>query len=120
MAIYDSLGGKSGGETQELIAFIVGAALRYQLGSENQPRPVYAPVFLDEGFVKSDAEFAGRAVDAWRGLGFQLIIAAPLDKATAIEPYMDRVIQVTKSTRGYSHLHYINRETPAPPVNPLG
>ncbi|MCZ2813711.1 SbcC/MukB-like Walker B domain-containing protein [Modestobacter sp. VKM Ac-2979] len=120
LAIFDSLGGKSGGETQELIAFIVGAALRYQLGNENQSRPVYAPVFLDEGFVKSDAEFAGRAVDAWRGLGFQLIIGAPLDKVTAIEPYMDRIIHVTKSSRGYSHLSYITPETPAPPVNPLG
>jgi len=25
---------------------------------------------LDEGFVKTDSEFAGHAVDAWEGLGF--------------------------------------------------
>ena len=102
IATYDSLGGKSGGETQELVAFIVGAALRYQLGDESRSRPRFAPVFLDEGFVKSDSEFAGRAVKAWQDLGFQLIIGAPLDKVTALEPHMDLLLTVTKSPRGYS------------------
>lgn len=95
-ATYRSLGEKSGGETQELIAFIVGAALRFQLGDETRSRPRFAPVFLDEGFVKADSEFAGRGVSAWKGLGFQLIVAAPLDKVTALEPHMDRILQVTK------------------------
>jgi len=104
VATYASLGGKSGGETQELVAFIVGSALRYQLGDEDRARPRFAPVFLDEGFVKSDSEFAGRAVSAWKGLGFQLIIGTPLDKVTALEPYSDLVLTVTKGPKGYSHL----------------
>jgi len=102
LSIYDHLGGKSGGEVQELIAFIVGAALRYQLGTSRDALPVFAPVFLDEGFVKSDGEFTARGVNAWRGLGFQLIIAAPLDKVPAIEPLMQRVIEVTKTPAGYA------------------
>ncbi|RLP77000.1 hypothetical protein D9V32_05080 [Mycetocola tolaasinivorans] len=97
VSTYSSLGGKSGGESQELVAFIVGAALRFQLGDESRTRPRFAPVFLDEGFVKSDAEFAGRAVAAWQGLGFQLIVGAPLDKVTALEPYMDRMLSMTKN-----------------------
>ncbi|SDK35532.1 Uncharacterized protein YPO0396 [Cryobacterium psychrotolerans] len=104
IANYDSLGGKSGGETQELIAFIVGSALRYQLGDESRSRPRFAPVFLDEGFVKSDGEFAGRAVKAWQDLGFQLVIGAPLDKVTALEPHMDRLLTVTKNEQGYSYV----------------
>ncbi len=102
IATYDSLGGKSGGETQELVAFIVGAALRYQLGDESRSRPRFAPVFLDEGFVKSDSEFAGRSVRAWQDLGFQLIIGAPLDKVTALEPHMDLLLTVTKNADGYA------------------
>lgn len=102
VATYDSLGGKSGGETQELVAFIVGAALRYQLGDESRSRPRFAPVFLDEGFVKSDSEFAGRSVKAWQDLGFQLVIGAPLDKVTALEPHMDLLLTVTKNPDGYS------------------
>ncbi|MRG60828.1 AAA family ATPase [Agromyces sp. CFH 90414] len=112
VATYDSLGDKSGGETQELVAFIVGAALRYQLGDESRSRPRFAPVFLDEGFVKSDSEFAGRAVKAWQDLGFQLIIGAPLDKVTALEPYMGLLLSVTKNDSGYSYVRDL-REAPA-------
>ncbi|PRY70626.1 uncharacterized protein YPO0396 [Glaciihabitans tibetensis] len=105
VSTYSSLGGKSGGESQELVAFVVGVALRFQLGDESRTRPRFAPVFLDEGFVKSDAEFAGRSVAAWKGLGFQLIIGAPLDKVTALEPYMDLVLSMTKNTTtGYSYV----------------
>ncbi|MDQ8040864.1 ATP-binding protein [Cellulosimicrobium sp. XJ-DQ-B-000] len=105
IAMHDSLGEKSGGETQELVAFIVGSALRYQLGDETRARPRFAPVFLDEGFVKADSEFAGRAVTAWQNLGFQLIIGAPFDKVTGLEPHMDLVLEVTKSAKGYSFVH---------------
>jgi len=93
---YTSLGGKSGGESQELVAFIVGAALRFQLGDEENVRPRFAPVFLDEGFVKADSEFAGRSVDAWKGLGFQLIIGAPYGQFTALEPHADLILYMNK------------------------
>jgi len=105
VSTYSSLGGKSGGESQELVAFVVGAALRFQLGDESRTRPRFAPVFLDEGFVKSDSEFAGRAVSAWKGLGFQLIIGSPLDKVTALEPHVELVLSVTKNnSTGYSYI----------------
>jgi uncharacterized protein YPO0396 len=104
-AEYTTLGGKSGGETQELVAFIVGAALRFQLGNETNSRPAFAPVLLDEGFVKADSEFAGRGVNAWKGLGFQLIVAVPFDKVTALEPHVQRILQVTKNpTTGYARI----------------
>ncbi|ROS73871.1 uncharacterized protein YPO0396 [Curtobacterium sp. PhB130] len=96
LGVYSSLGDKSGGETQELVAFIVGAALRYQLGDETRPRPRFAPVFLDEAFIKADSEFAGRAVTAWLRLGFQLVVSAPLDKVTALEPSMERLLSMRK------------------------
>jgi len=95
-ATYRTLGEKSGGESQELVAFIVGSALRFRLGDEMRSRPRFAPVFLDEGFVKADSEFAGRAVKAWRGLGFQLIVGVPLDKVTGLEPHMDELLAITK------------------------
>jgi uncharacterized protein YPO0396 len=108
LSTHAALGGKSGGESQELVAFIVGAALRFRLGDELRTRPRFAPVFLDEGFVKSDAEFAGRAVQAWKGLGFQLIVGAPLDKVTALEAHMDELIAITKNTTThYSFVHRI-------------
>ncbi|WP_043499138.1 SbcC/MukB-like Walker B domain-containing protein [Georgenia sp. SUBG003] len=114
VATYASLGGKSGGESQELVAFIVGAALQYQLGDETRTRPRFAPVFLDEGFVKSDGQFASRAVSAWKGLGFQLIVGAPEDKVTALEPHMDLLVSVTKNTHtGVSYISPLRTEVPA-------
>lgn len=102
VALYDHIGEKSGGESQELIAFIVGAALRYQLGDAGSERPRYAPVFLDEALIKADAHFTARAIGAWRGLGFQLIIGAPNDKYSAIEPHVDVEYDILKDTRGRS------------------
>jgi uncharacterized protein YPO0396 len=110
LGVYSSLGDKSGGETQELVAFIVGAALRYQLGDETRPRPRFAPVFLDEAFIKADSEFAGRAVTAWLRLGFQLVVSAPLDKVTALEPSMERLLSMRKHPdTGYSSVTEIRR-----------
>lgn len=71
---------------------------------QRRTRPRFAPVFLDEGFVKSDSEFAGRAVRAWQSLGFQLIIGAPLDKVTALEPHMDLILTMTKNGKGHSFI----------------
>ncbi|WP_028046759.1 ATP-binding protein [Cellulomonas sp. URHE0023] len=102
VALYDHIGEKSGGESQELVAFIVGAALRYQLGDAGAARPRYAPVFLDEALIKADARFTGRAVGAWRGLGFQLVIGAPNDKFGALEPHMDLKYVVLKDAAGRS------------------
>ncbi|TFV94879.1 ATP-binding protein [Leifsonia flava] len=102
VALYDHIGEKSGGESQELIAFIVGAALRYQLGDAGAERPRYAPVFLDEALIKADAHFTARAIGAWRGLGFQLIIGAPNDKYSAIEPHVDVEYDILKDTKNRS------------------
>lgn len=102
VALYDHIGEKSGGESQELIAFIVGAALRYQLGDADAERPRYAPVFLDEALIKADAHFTKRAIGAWRGLGFQLVIGAPNDKYSAIEPHVEVEYDILKDTRGRS------------------
>ncbi|GAA4689279.1 bacterial condensin subunit MukB [Promicromonospora umidemergens] len=102
VAHYDSIGEKSGGESQELVAFIVGAALRYQLGDAGETRPRYAPVFLDEALIKADAQFTGRAIGAWRGLGFQLIIGAPNDKFSALEPHVEAKYVVLKDAAGRS------------------
>lgn len=102
VALYDHIGEKSGGESQELVAFIVGAALRYQLGDAGAERPRYAPVFLDEALIKADARFTGRAIGAWRGLGFQLVIGAPNDKFSALEPHVDVKYVVLKDSTGRS------------------
>ena len=93
--VHDGVSGMSGGEGQELIAFILGAALRYRLGEGDQAPPMYGSVVLDEGFVKADSDYTGRALRALQELGFQLIIGAPREKATAFEDFVDLVAYIS-------------------------
>jgi uncharacterized protein YPO0396 len=106
---YDTLGTQSGGESQELLAFILGAALRYQLGDEDHDRPTFAFVVLDEAFVKADPEFAYRSMQAWLKLGFQLLVATPVDKFTALEPLAERFLLTEKDEEEKSYVGRIDR-----------
>jgi len=93
--VHEGVSGMSGGEGQELIAFILGAALRYRLGEGGETPPKYGCVVLDEGFVKADSDYTGRALRALQELGFQLIIGAPREKATAFEDFVDLVAYIS-------------------------
>ncbi len=96
--IHDGVSGMSGGEGQELIAFILGAALRFRLGEGHEGPPRYASVILDEGFVKADSDYTGRSLSALQALGFQLIVGAPREKATAFEDYVESVAYINIDT----------------------
>ncbi|WP_349828845.1 ATP-binding protein [Brevibacterium litoralis] len=90
----EGVGGMSGGEGQELIAFVLGAALRMRLSEGTDAPPVYAPIVLDEGFVKADSDFTARALGAFKALGFQLVIAAPREKAGAFDRFVGSIVYV--------------------------
>ena len=94
--VFTTLSAKSGGETQELVAFILGAALLYCLGNNYAGKPSFSPVFLDEAFIKADDRYTRRAVRALTGLGFQVIIAVPTNKVQEVEPVADQYVCVTK------------------------
>lgn len=101
---YDQLAPLSGGERQEFVAFMSAAALRYRLGDTHHERPRFAPVVLDEAFIKANGDFARRGVDAWTELGFQLVIAAPQDKVTGVETLMDERKCITKNPHNQSYI----------------
>lgn len=108
--VYDSINGKSGGQYQELVAFILGAALLYCLGYNSATIPSFAPVYLDEAFIKADSEHTRRALGALSGLGFQVIIAVPDGKVEAVAPLASQIIGLTKDEReGITRAHSILR-----------
>ena len=111
-ASYTGLGERSGGETQELVAFILGAALRYQLG-DGAGQPRFSTVILDEAFIKADSEFTQRSVGAWRTLGFQLIVGAPFDKSSTLEPFAGLVLETVKSADHFIHVVDVRKEQDA-------
>lgn len=108
--VYDSINGKSGGQYQELVAFILGAALLYCLGYNSATMPSYAPVYLDEAFIKADSEHTQRALGALSGLGFQVIIAVPDGKVEAVAPLASQIIGLTKDERtNTTHVRWLTR-----------
>ncbi|WP_405216518.1 ATP-binding protein [Agrococcus sp. Ld7] len=92
---FTNLAAKSGGETQELVAFILGAAIRYQLGSDDG-RPQFSTIILDEAFIKADSKFTERSIGAWKKLGFQLIVGAPYDKTSTLDPFAGVILATVK------------------------
>lgn len=96
VVIHDGVSGMSGGEGQELIAFILGSALRYRLSEGSDRIPAYGTIMLDEGFVKSDGDFTSRSLEALTSLGFHIIIGAPREKANAFEDHVESVVYLCK------------------------
>ena len=86
--VYRSGSGKSGGQRQKLAATCLAAALRYQLGGNENGVPVYAPVVLDEAFDKTDNEFTALAMNIFANFGFQMIVATPLRSVMTLEPFI--------------------------------
>jgi uncharacterized protein YPO0396 len=97
--VYRSGAGKSGGQRQKLATTCLAAALRYQLGSNEQGAPVYAPVVLDEAFDKADNEFTTQAMNIFVNFGFQMIVATPLKSVMTLEPFIGGACFVEISER---------------------
>ena len=99
-----TLASKSGGEVAEIVAFILGAALLYRLGQDGTSKPGFAPVLLDEGFIKADSRFTSRAISAWQGFGFQLIIAVPEEKYQSVVSKAERVLNIVADANRRSYV----------------
>ena len=99
-----TLASKSGGEVAEIVAFILGAALLYRLGRDGTSKPGFAPVMLDEGFIKADSRFTSRAISAWQGFGFQLIIAVPEEKYQSVVSKAERVLNIVADANRRSYV----------------
>lgn len=86
--VYRSGSGKSGGQRQKLATTCLAAALRYQLGGNENGFPMYAPVVLDEAFDKADNEFTSLAMNIFKNFGFQMIVATPLKSVMTLETFI--------------------------------
>lgn len=102
--VYEGGSGKSGGQRQKLAATCLASALRYQLGGRRGGVPRFGTVFIDEAFSKSDAEFTAAAVAVFKRLGFQPILATPMARVMALEPFIGGAYYVDitdrRSSRG--------------------
>lgn len=92
--VYSGSDGKSGGQKQKLAATCMAAALRYQLANPGGTVPQFATVVVDEAFDRSDPDFTEAALNVFRKLGFQIIVATPGKMVQTIEPYVGGAVWV--------------------------
>jgi uncharacterized protein YPO0396 len=92
--VYSGSDGKSGGQKQKLAATCMAAALRYQLAPTGGTIPQFAAVVVDEAFDRSDPDFTEAALNVFRELGFQIIVATPGKMVQTIEPYVGGAVWV--------------------------
>ncbi|CAM5796930.1 ATP-binding protein [Rhizobacter fulvus] len=100
--VYRGNDGKSGGQRQKLTATILASALRYQLGGSERTVPRYSTVVLDEAFVLADSQHTSLAMNIFREFGFQMLIAAPLDKVRTLEKFVGGAAFITIRDRKHS------------------
>jgi len=81
-SVYSSSQGRSGGESQELMAGVICACLLCRTGKDSEGilRPAFSAVFLDEAFEKADEEATYRGLCKFRDLGFQLVLVVANSK----------------------------------------
>ena len=95
----ESIGGKSGGETQNPFYVILAAAFNQISSYENRGRSKASAclVFLDEAFDKMDASRVKSMIEYFDMLKIQVMIAVPDSKAKDIFSGIDTKIAVVKT-----------------------
>lgn len=89
---FDSSQGKSGGQKAKLAFTILAASLcaQYGLADDHNALNGFRLVVIDEVFARTDEPNSRRALNLFRSMGFQLILAAPWEaKVRIAEPYVD-------------------------------
>jgi uncharacterized protein YPO0396 len=100
---YRSGSGKSGGQRQKLAATCLAAALRYQLGGRDLGYPAFGTVVFDEAFAKTDNEHTKLAMEIFKKLGFQLVMATPNKGVIVAEPYIGGAAYIYINNRDSSY-----------------
>jgi len=112
--VYRSGVARSGGQRQILTATVLAAALRYNLGGADSALPTFATVVLDEAFDKADSNFTQRAMNIFRRLGFQMVIATPNKSVQTLSAFVGGVgvIKIKERQFSYADKILIDRTEP--------
>lgn len=88
---YSDTSGKSGGQKEKLAYTVLASALAYQYGLGAPPQRSFRFVCIDEAFAKGSDESTRYALELFRELDLQLLIATPMQKVHVIEDYVGAV-----------------------------
>jgi uncharacterized protein YPO0396 len=110
---FDSSQGKSGGQKAKLAFTILAASLCAQYGLAGQTDSVegFRLVVIDEIFARTDEANSRRALDLFRSMGFQLLLAAPWEaKVRIAETYVDTYHLAVNPEHNASTIRRASRE----------
>ena len=86
----------------------MAAALRFHLTGDNRNIPTFAPIVLDEAFIRTDANFTNTVLNVYKKMGFQLIIGTPNKSLTVIEPFVDNAVSIGIEQEKRSYMRHLD------------
>ncbi|MBU4138713.1 MAG: hypothetical protein KJ729_02025 [Euryarchaeota archaeon] len=109
---YSGSSGKSGGQKEKMAYTILASALTYQFSIEQDQTKsrTFRLVVIDEAFGKGSDESTRYALDLFKTLRLQLLMATPLQKIHIIENYVDTVHFVATNSDGESAVRRISHK----------
>jgi len=109
---YSGSSGKSGGQKEKMAYTILASALTYQFSLEQDQTKsrTFRLVVIDEAFGKGSDESTRYALDLFKTLKLQLLMATPLQKIHIIENYVDTVHFVATNADGESAVRRISHK----------
>lgn len=109
---YDSSGSLSGGEKAQFTYTVLGAAIAYQFGinQDGSQMKSFRFITVDEAFSKLDPEKSNYLMELCKQLHLQLLVVTPLDKIHIAEPYIAACHFVENKNRTRSHLYNLSME----------
>lgn len=113
MDYFDSSQGKSGGQKAKLAFTILAASLcaQYGLAEDSGNVDGFRLVVIDEIFARTDEGNSRRALDLFRSMGFQLILAAPWEaKVRIAESYVNNYHLAVNPEHNASTIRRASRE----------
>jgi uncharacterized protein YPO0396 len=109
---FDSSQGKSGGQKAKLAFTILAASLCAQYGlADGSGDGGFRLVVIDEIFARTDEANSRRALELFRSMGFQLLLAAPWEaKVKIAEPFVDSYHLAVNPEHHHSSLRRASRD----------
>lgn len=109
---YESSASLSGGEKAQFTYTILGAAIAYQFGinQDGSQARSFRFIAVDEAFSKLDPEKSNYLMELCRQLHLQLLVVTPLDKIHIAEPYISSCHYVENRNKQRSYVYNLTME----------
>lgn len=109
---YEGSQSLSGGQSVQLTYTVIGAAVAYQFGinDENSAKRSFRFVAVDEAFSNLDQDKSDYLMKFAKQLQLQLLVVTPLDKLHIAEPYIESCHYVVNKERKNSRVYHMPME----------